>query len=126
MKDIKAYWKCHTPNLLNEILNNNGMAIFEKPLNIFGKMLAQVADRAVEINDLELNKLMIRLSLYESADPSSNNYLGDDAIEEYLSSEKNLISTMKENQLKMLKTMDIEVVREFINDKGVTTKRMLY
>lgn len=61
-------WKCHTPNLLNEILSNNGTGALQKPLNIFGKLLAEVAERAAKIDDPELNLLMLRLTLYDQGD----------------------------------------------------------
>jgi len=61
-------WSCHTPNLLTEILNNPGTGILRVPFNIFGKMLAEVADRAIILDDPELNILMLRLTLYEVAD----------------------------------------------------------
>jgi len=41
------------------------MGVLKVPLNIFQNLLGQVAQRAIEINDKELNKLMIRLALYD-------------------------------------------------------------
>jgi hypothetical protein len=70
----KLYWKIHTPNLLKEIAGNNEMAIMRIPLNIFQDLLRQVADRAVELNDEQLNCLMIRLTLYDNASPDSPDY----------------------------------------------------
>lgn len=68
-------WRVHTPNLLDEILNSGvGMGILEKPLNIFGKLLFAVGERASQLNDPELNSLMARLTIYECADPSSEYY----------------------------------------------------
>ena len=67
-------WKCHTPLLLEEILKNDQCYILNKPLKIFGFMLGQVADRAVILNDPELNRLMCRLTLYSQADPESPDY----------------------------------------------------
>ncbi len=69
-------WRVHTPNLLTEVLNNPGTSILSKPINILGKLLAEVATRASELNDVELNKLMIQLTLYSVADPSSDDYDG--------------------------------------------------
>jgi hypothetical protein len=37
-------------------------------------LLSDVAERAAAINDPELNKLMMRLALYEVADPNSDKY----------------------------------------------------
>lgn len=70
-------WRVHTPNLLKEILNNPGTAILSKPLAIFGRILADVGERAAIINDKELNKLMIRLAIYSVADPASPDYDSD-------------------------------------------------
>jgi hypothetical protein len=67
-------WKCHTPNLLAEIMNNSGAVILRMPLTIMSRLLEQVAIRASQLNDKELNKLMLQLTLYEAADPDSPNY----------------------------------------------------
>lgn len=65
----KIEWKVHTSSLLREVLSNPGTAILTTPINIFGNLLAQVAERAAIINDPELNIMMLRLTLYEQADP---------------------------------------------------------
>lgn len=70
----KAQWKVNTPSLLNEILNNNETSIFNIPINIFSKLLADVATRASELNDDKLNALMCRLALYEISDPYSKDF----------------------------------------------------
>lgn len=70
----KLEWKCHTPNLLGEILGNDQCATLKIPLNIFARLLNEVATRASQVNDAELNALMCRLTLYEIADPTSPNY----------------------------------------------------
>ncbi len=70
----KLYWKIHLPNLLKEILNNPGTGILQQPLRILQSILVQIATRASELNDLELNALMCRLALYEIADPTSKEY----------------------------------------------------
>ena len=67
-------WKVHTPNLLEEILRNEGASALRMPLTIFGRLLEGVAARASELHDLELDKLMIRLTMYEIADPLSKRY----------------------------------------------------
>lgn len=67
-------WKVHTYLLLKEIVNCSGQAILEKPINIFGKLLAAVGERAVELNDPKLNALMCRLTIYTVADPESPDY----------------------------------------------------
>ena len=69
----EAFWKIQTANLLDKMLNSNDkMAIFNQPVHILGVLLGLVADRAGQLNDKELNKLMIRLGLYDEANPDSN------------------------------------------------------
>jgi hypothetical protein len=74
VNSIPLQWRVHTPNLLREVLSNPGAYMLEKPLNIFGKLLAKVGERAAEIDDPELNQLMLRLTIYEQADPESPLY----------------------------------------------------
>ncbi|WNV09997.1 hypothetical protein [Tardiphaga sp. 709] len=62
-------WKVHTPNLLKEVLSNPSAAVLRQPMAILGRLLAAVAERASEINDPALNMLMLRLTLYDAADP---------------------------------------------------------
>lgn len=69
-----ALWRVNTPQLLREVLQNNETSILSKPLNIFGKILAEVGERASELNDPKLNALMCRLAIYEVADPYHKNY----------------------------------------------------
>ena len=64
-------WKVHTPGLLKEILNNPGTGILTQPLRIFSDILAEVAQRAIELKDRELMALMCRLALFEESDPYS-------------------------------------------------------
>lgn len=67
-------WKVDTQRLLQEVLSNNGTSILVRPLQILGRLLFDVGEIASRINDPELNKLMIRLTIYECADPASPNY----------------------------------------------------
>lgn len=67
-------WRCHTPNLLKEVLKNPGTGILIGPLNIFRQLLAAVGERAAELNDPELNALMMRLTIYEAADMDRPDY----------------------------------------------------
>ena len=70
-----VYWRINTPNLLQEILDGNPSAwILNVPINMLGKLLAEVADRAAELNDPKLNALMLRLALYEAGDPTASGY----------------------------------------------------
>lgn len=67
-------WKVHTPKLLNEILTNNGVGILYRPIQIFARILFDLGETAARINDPELNKLMVRLTIYSCADPESPDY----------------------------------------------------
>lgn len=67
-------WKCHLPQLFEEILSNKTAAILQIPLRITLNILGKVAARAIELNDPQLNILMLRLTLYSAADPSSEDY----------------------------------------------------
>lgn len=72
-----VHFKVHTPNLLKEIVDNSmyrNSGVLFIPLNTFRGLLVKVADRAKELNDLELNQLMIDLTLYEEADPEAKGY----------------------------------------------------
>jgi hypothetical protein len=73
-KSVRMGWKVHTPNMLAEILKNPGMGIFVQPLSIFARLLAEVAERAIELDDPQLNILMMRLALYEQADPQKHTF----------------------------------------------------
>ncbi|MDI1360649.1 hypothetical protein [Methylotenera sp.] len=78
-------WKVHTPQLLKELSNvhENGLGIMSVPIYIFAGLLMEVAERASVINDLELNKLMMRLTLFEVADPERPEYNAE-FIREYM------------------------------------------
>ena len=67
-------WRVNTPQLMREILGNNETAILGKPLSIFSRILAEVGERASELNDPKLNALMCRLAIYEVSDPYNENY----------------------------------------------------
>lgn len=65
---IENGFRVDTVSLLNEIVDNampKSMGILKIPLNVFKNLLAKVAERAIEINDPELNILMLSLNLYE-------------------------------------------------------------
>lgn len=68
-------WKVHTPNLLKEIASNPQLWAVVTPLQIFANLLAEVAERAIELGDDQLNQLMLRLTLYEQADPESRDFV---------------------------------------------------
>lgn len=67
-------WRIHTANLLSEIVNCSGESILLQPLRILGETLAEVGERAIELNDPKLNALMCRLTIYTCADPKSQDY----------------------------------------------------
>ena len=63
-------FRIDTMGLLTEIADaglDRNMGILYHPLNIFKNLLAQVAQRATELNDPQLNVLMLSLGLYEVA-----------------------------------------------------------
>lgn len=71
---VPLHWKVHTYRLLAEIVQCSGQAILKQPLNIFGKLLHAVGERAAELNDPKLDALMCRLTIYTVADPDSPDY----------------------------------------------------
>lgn len=69
-------WIVNTPNLLKEIVENNPSAwILRTPVIIFRSILSSVAERAIKIDDPELNILMLRLGLYEVPPLEVNNFI---------------------------------------------------
>lgn len=61
-------FRVDTLGLLTEIADaglDRRMGVLKIPINIFKDLLADVAQRASEINDPKLNILMLRLTLYE-------------------------------------------------------------
>ena len=74
MKNLQNEWKVHTPNLLQEMAECSTQPILVRPIDIFGKLLALVGQRAAELNDPKLNALMCRLTIYSIADPESSDY----------------------------------------------------
>lgn len=63
----KMEWPVDTPALLNDIIPNamQKETISPSILVIFRDLLAEVAQRATELHDPELDILMLRLNLYE-------------------------------------------------------------
>jgi len=75
--DTKMSFRIDTIAFLNEIVNNalgERMGVLKIPLNIFKNLLGAVAERATELNDPILNKIMFDLSLYELPNPTSKEY----------------------------------------------------
>jgi len=71
---MKKEFSVHTPNLLNEILQNNTTGIFKIPIVSLSNLLERVSQRASELNDPILNNLMCKLTLYSIADPQCDDY----------------------------------------------------
>lgn len=68
-------WRVHVHDLFKEIADNSQQGIqITAPLQITLELLKRIAQRAIEINDPEMNKLMIRLSLYSISDPHDPEY----------------------------------------------------
>lgn len=83
----KLEWKVHTVELFKEISSSFSHSVLVRiPLQILQNLLAQVAQRATELNDPQLNKLMIRLTLYSIANPNEPGY-NPAFVEEYLRGE---------------------------------------
>jgi len=74
MTKTKLRWKVHTTALLKEILSDPYNGALMIPLNILRGLLCQVAQRAIELDDPQLNALMIRLTLYSISDPTEPDY----------------------------------------------------
>ena len=64
-KDEALSFDVDTPRFIKEVAENSGSTMYAVCWNIFKSLLAQVAERATELNDPVLNTLMIRLNLYE-------------------------------------------------------------
>ena len=67
----EVHFKCDTPALLQEIMTGvvdnpkSGAHILKIPLLILNNYLGQVAQRAAELDDPQLNILMLEMKLYE-------------------------------------------------------------
>ena len=73
-KKFEGQWRVNTPAFLREIMINSQVNGMKVPMQIFATLLGEVATRASELNDPELNALMCRLALYEISDPYSKEY----------------------------------------------------
>ena len=83
-------WKVQTAALLKEAVEctKDGGAL-KIPFQIMMNLLAQVAKRAIELDDEELNKLMLRLGLYSITNPVDPEW-NPDLVEKYLKYGKKL------------------------------------
>lgn len=90
MEDLGRYISVNTPDLIERVFDNPGSSILKIPFNTFKMLLGMVAQRAIELNDPELNILMLRLALYE-ANPDERGELIDKEYEK-LNKEINSLS----------------------------------
>lgn len=70
-------FKVHVPQLLTEVADSGlaqNMGVLKIPLNMLRKYLLSVTERASQLNDPILNKLMCEMALYDEADPQSEHY----------------------------------------------------
>lgn len=59
----KLEWRCNFPQLVEHYMSTNANSILKVPTNIMMRLMCQVAERVVEIQDPVLLKLMLRLTL---------------------------------------------------------------
>lgn len=77
-KENTMHFRIDTPQFFKELTENtlstgkNG--ILKVPLNVFMNLLSQVADRATQLQDPILDRLMFDLNLYELPSPTSKEY----------------------------------------------------
>ena len=64
-KDNEMHFNIDTPALIKEIAANNDLKMAQVPLRLLLGKLGQIALRATELNDPELNILMLEMKLYE-------------------------------------------------------------
>ncbi len=64
-ENLGKYVSVDTASLVGQVFDNPGTAIMKIPFITLLSLLGQVATRAIELDDPELNALMIRLNLYE-------------------------------------------------------------
>lgn len=77
MKSKNIHFRVDTMKLLHEIFDNampQSMGIIKTPINIFKNLLGEAAERAIELNDPILNRIMFDLTLYELPEPTSKEY----------------------------------------------------
>lgn len=74
----KLEFSVHLPNIINEMVQNGRVnkdfAALLIPIMTIYDLIKRVAQRAIELDDPELNKLMCKLTLYSCCDPQSEDY----------------------------------------------------
>ena len=64
-KVLSLGFRVDTPQLLKEIAQNNGVSALKVPLNVLQHWLGRLSERAIELDDPELNIIMLSMALYE-------------------------------------------------------------
>jgi hypothetical protein len=75
--NLSSAFTLHTPNALNDIIANaqtESKMEVQLVINTLQGFLLKIADRAIELNDDELNALCCRMTLFSQADPTSPDY----------------------------------------------------
>lgn len=64
--DLSNEWKVDTANLLKLLIeqNPNG-SVLVRPVQVFQNLLIKLTERALEINDKELNEILQKMCLIE-------------------------------------------------------------
>jgi hypothetical protein len=71
-KPNQLQWRVNVPALYKELIENVPQAAcMRQPFQILMSIMAEVGERAAELNDDQLNALMCRLSIYSISDPYS-------------------------------------------------------
>lgn len=66
LSNLTDEWKVDTANLLRLLLEQNPQgSILVRPVQILQDLLIKLTERALEINDSELNKILQRMCLVE-------------------------------------------------------------
>ncbi len=65
MSDIGKYLSVNIAGLVERVFDNPGTSILRLPFQALLSILGQVAARAIELDDPQLNILMLRLNLYD-------------------------------------------------------------
>jgi hypothetical protein len=69
----KMFWRCDINSIVREIVENNkGVWAMRMPLQILLRMLYDLGQIALRVNDPELNAMMLRLAIYEDGDYNKN------------------------------------------------------
>lgn len=71
--DLSNEWKVDTANLLRLLVEENPKgSVLKQPVRLFQSLLIQLAERALQINDKELNEILLKLCLIESEETEDN------------------------------------------------------